>query len=143
MTECFIAADEMIVELLHVIEKDELEQIQSLRGRLVDARDAPLTPGECLSDLLDYCMGVIHGRWDIRMLNLVTSPNTIEFAPGEYPSCPTARLLGDDGASLGKPPRHYPTTIIESGILVEDIEHYVTARAGSARSYLEGSSRLH
>ena len=123
MNDHFIAIDEMIVELLHVVEVAELKQIDALRQRLTEPQDAPYSRSEYVTDGLDYGLSVAFGRWDVRLAAHEALRNQIDAAPEAYPPYPPGQLLGTDGIAAGKPPHSYPVQTIESGILVDDPGH--------------------
>ena len=89
-----------------------------------------------VTDLLSYSLGVVYGRWDIRLatgerpLPELTDP----FAP--LPICSPGMLQGDDGYPLCETPSGYPLNIKWDGILVDDPDHSEDI-VSSARNVLE------
>ena len=78
------------------------------------------------SSLIDFVVGSIFGRWDIRyLIGERQSRQSLElpdpFAP--LPICPPGMLQGEDGLPLNENPEGYPLLIEWDGILVDDSDH--------------------
>jgi hypothetical protein len=80
---------------------------------------------ELAPDLLDYCLGVAFGRWDIRYATGEQAAPELPdpFAP--LPVCPPAQLQNAQGlpARPEDMPAAYPIRIPWDGILVDDPNH--------------------
>jgi hypothetical protein len=88
------------------------------------------------ADLLDYALGCVFGRWDIRYATGERPAPELPdpFAP--LPVCPPGMLQGDDGLPLspeaGRRLRgegSYPLDVAWDGILVDDAEHPLNLEA--------------
>ena len=82
-------------------------------------------PATLTSELLDYCVGVAFGRWDIRY---ATGERAAPPEPDPFealPLCAPGMLQNDDGlpASESDVSTDYPIRISWSGILVDDATH--------------------
>ncbi len=100
-------------------------------GSLGDEEDegedeAPQADAAALvSALLDYALGAVFGRWDIRYATgaKLAPPEPDPFDP--LPVCPPGMLQNSAGlpAGAGEVPTDYPLRITCSGILVDDKGH--------------------
>ena len=82
-------------------------------------------PAALTSELLDYCVGVAFGRWDIRY---ATGERAAPPEPDPFealPLCAPGMLQNDEGlpASEAEVSADYPIRISWSGILVDDAAH--------------------
>jgi hypothetical protein len=73
-------------------------------------------------DVVSYVLGVVFGRWDVRIAcGEVTVPNSRDpFAA--VPACPPGMLV-DDGLRAKTAPEGYPLPIAWDGIVVDDHQH--------------------
>jgi len=74
-------------------------------------------------NIFSWCVGIIFGRWDIRLIKskLPTSQICDPFDP--IPTCPPGMLLSDNGYLIKRTPVKYPINIAWDGILVDDQGH--------------------
>ena len=91
-----------------------------------DAEDAPAADAYKLaSELIDYCVGCVFGRWDIRCATgkKPEPPEPDPFDP--LPVCAPGMLQNDQGlpAAPADVAADYPLSIAWSGILVDDPNH--------------------
>lgn len=73
-----------------------------------------------VADIVSYCVGVILGRWDVR---LATSGrlSAVSRSPfDQVPAIPPGMLAGEDGSLVTAPPLNYPIAVEFDGILVDD-----------------------
>lgn len=76
-------------------------------------------------DFLQWCLGVVLGRWDVRFTKGERQPPELPDPFDPLPVCPPGMLQGLDGLPA-KPedvPPEYPVQIDWDGILVDDPEH--------------------
>jgi hypothetical protein len=95
-----------------------------------EATDTVVEGSALVSELIDYALGSVFGRWDIRC---ATGERPLPDVPDPFaqlPMCPPGMLQSDDGMpfkeeigrqSLGN--GLYPIDIVWDGILVNDPEH--------------------
>lgn len=75
------------------------------------------------NSLLSWLVGVIFGRFDVRLANgeRSTPPEPAPFT--QLPACSPGMLTGEDGLPLDEPPDGYPVTFPEDGVFVDDVGH--------------------
>ncbi|MBT8036124.1 MAG: hypothetical protein KJO21_01145 [Verrucomicrobiae bacterium] len=124
--------DEIAYEL-YGIEGDDRASIEAMMDTSksdMDEGDEAETlitadPATLTSELLDYCVGVVFGRWDIRYAT-GEKPAPPEPDPFEaLPLCAPGMLQNDEGlpAKPEEVDTNYPIRISWNGILVEDAAH--------------------
>jgi hypothetical protein len=86
-----------------------------------DVVDVDATP--MVSSLLSWSVGVVFGRFDVRMATGERAAPTEPEPFDPLPSCSPAILAGDDGFPLAAPPEGYPLFFPVDGILVDDPGH--------------------
>jgi hypothetical protein len=119
-----------IVEKCLDLSEPEMQDIESFRSR----QPTPAFGIEGVSSLsevehfsahsiVSQAVGVVFGRWDVRLAVNETSTAVLPdpFAP--LPDCPPAMLRDDDGAPLNVTPLKYPIDIQWHGVLVDDEGH--------------------
>jgi hypothetical protein len=75
------------------------------------------------AELVSWAVGVVYGRFDIRM---ATGARLIPAEPEPFellPACSPGMLTGADALPLARLPSGYPLAFPESGVLVDDIGH--------------------
>jgi len=133
---------------LYGIEGDDRAAIEAMMDTSKsddDEGDEPLVtadPATLTSELLDYCVGVAFGRWDIRYAT-GEQPAPPEPDPFEaLPLCPPGMLQNDEGlpAKPNEVDTDYPIRISWNGILVEDAAHNedILKRVGEALTVMWG-----
>lgn len=76
-----------------------------------------------VQDLLQWCVGVAFGRWDVRK---ALDPALLPPLGGPFdplPPCAPGALTGPDGLPPAEPPPGYPLPLAWDGILVDDPTH--------------------
>jgi hypothetical protein len=76
-----------------------------------------------VAELISWTVGIAIGRFDVR---LATGDRSMPVEPEPFdplPVCSPARLTGDDGLPLARPPAGYPLSFPEDGVLVDDPGH--------------------
>ena len=79
----------------------------------------------CVRNVVSWGVGVILGRWDIRLATGERQPQELPDPFDPLPVCPPGMLQGPDGLPA-KPedvPSNYPIRIDWDGILVDDLGH--------------------
>jgi hypothetical protein len=71
-------------------------------------------------DLIQYCIGVIIGRWDVRYAMGERKSTDVPEAFASLPICPPGMLQDDIGLPAFQTPEGYPTVVDWDGILVDD-----------------------
>lgn len=132
--------------------KGQNEDDQEPEDEGEESESLTMSPSEEAESLLSYCVGVVLGRWDVRMaLDRSLIPNM----PGPFdppPVCPLGTLVGPDGlparagviagpdwlreradanrlpdpnatANLYAPENAYPVDVLWSGVAPDDEEH--------------------
>ncbi|NLY01640.1 MAG: hypothetical protein GXY83_36600 [Rhodopirellula sp.] len=124
--ECVDRIDKTVSALYQQDVEDEAVRptLDLAESALVEATDGHiLKPNGDL--LLAYCLGIVFGRWDVR---IASDPSLAPKLPDPFdplPVCPPGMLQGPDGLPA-KPevvPPDYPIRIDWDGILVDDPEH--------------------
>jgi hypothetical protein len=128
VTQINSALDEIDVTVSGIAGFEEEQSIEDSSRLVVGA----FVPSErtLISEAIDYLLGTIFGRWDIRYATgarlALELPDP--FAP--LPVCPPGMLQGDDGLPLSpdagrrlRSEGRYPLDVAWDGILVDDSEH--------------------
>jgi hypothetical protein len=123
LADCFAQCEASVAEILHVTASTDMEQVASVYNRLCELHESPLSIEECVADLLDYCVAVSLGRWDVRCLNAKDAASAISAAPTPYPCQPPASLNDRIGTSPVSGENGYPVAITDTGFLIDDAEH--------------------
>lgn len=71
-------------------------------------------------DVLSYAVGVLFGRWDVRVGRNSSSHNIDTLQLETIPNFPPGMLVGDDGAPANSHPKGYPIDVSWTGALVDD-----------------------
>lgn len=78
---------------------------------------------ETVPSIIQYIVGVLFGRWDIRYATGERSlpPLPAPFEP--FPSCAPGMLIDQSGFPARTSPKDYPVRVEMSGILVDDVDN--------------------
>ncbi|MFO1423615.1 MAG: hypothetical protein U1F70_08170 [Candidatus Competibacteraceae bacterium] len=121
MRACFLKTDELVMKLLHVVEKTDVAAVKTVQERLCNINDCAMALTDCIADTLGYILGVSFGQWNAGLL--MQKCVGLVDAPAAYPDFPPARAL-----------QHYMTSLKgqsvasfvaknETGILCDDVEN--------------------
>lgn len=97
----------------------------------------PEEPTRTAADLFSYLVGVVFGRWDVRIAldTTVHTPFDNPFDPRT--ACSPGMLKGRDGLPAATNPDDYPTRFPANGILLDELGH-----AQDAVAAIENVSRI-
>lgn len=111
------------------------------------AEEPEVDPTPMVSSLLSWSFGVALGRFDVR---IATGERSLPFEPEPFdplPACSPGMLTGEDGLPVKTPPRNYPLSFPNDGILVDDPGHtrdlLRAVRAVFDTIFEDASSRWH
>lgn len=121
MQACFLKTDELVMDLLHVIEETDIAAVKIIRERLCSGNDCVISITDCISDTLDYMLGVSFGQWDAELL--MQDCLGLMDAPAAYPDFPPARALLNYIPSLKNQSVASLVTKNETGILCDTVEN--------------------
>ena len=88
-----------------------------------DDEVAVIDNSNCPSRVICYAVGVVLGRWDIRLSSHRESSFKQEDAFLRLPVCSPGMLKGPDGLPAEQTPGEYPVRIDWDGIVVDDPDH--------------------
>ena len=83
----------------------------------------PNALGKTTTAVLQYSVGVLFGRWDVRFAIGQCPLSAIQPPFEALPACPPGMLVGENGFPTTVAPQGFPVRIDGDGILPDDPDH--------------------